>query len=87
MAEIPGSPKPPIRSLGDAALDYEEKTSYTFTVEVSDGLVAVENEVTVTVIDKNDPPSFELYKKEQLGTIVPECTEEIDSCTCLLRLE
>ena len=39
-------------------LDYESVSSYSLTVTVSDGTESISQAVTISITDKNDPPSF-----------------------------
>ena len=39
-------------------LDYESVSSYSLTVAVSDGTESVSQAITISITDKNDPPSF-----------------------------
>ena len=56
--EDPGGVQLKTRAGAAGTLDYETKSSYTVTIIASDGTEDVEQRVTITVINKNEAPTF-----------------------------
>ena len=68
------------------ALDYEERSSYTVTVTVSDGNLSDTITVTINVTDANDAPTFDdgisttraVGEEVDIGTIVGNPVDAVD---------